>query len=184
MARYSASQVYTYVGYVESYPLVDGLDAQEAQTFARGFAVANGHVAVIEALREAGFVVTALSSLADVQSTVSVMEVLRRRDPEALSEDDLLITDTMRDQQGAYAASQVFTFAGHAGQVGPISAGFMIAASEADLLAYLSSFGFSVNAVSSLADLENLAGSLQEAAEGRLDSTVCLDLIEDAAEAA
>lgn len=172
---YAPRQVFSYVGHIED----------TDQQF-RGFAIAASPRAVIDAMRECGFVLTALLSLEDLQQVIEILQAIQSGDAEAVTAGDLLVTDRMQTATRSWqiAMDQVFTFTGHVKPIGELSTGFAVAADPEDLVTYLSTFSFQVASASTLQDLQSLQEDLEAVAEARHDESSCLDLLTEAAEAA
>ncbi|TAL63644.1 MAG: hypothetical protein EPN79_15940 [Burkholderiaceae bacterium] len=168
-------QVFTFTGHVEA-------DDRADPSLSRGYALANDPASVIATMRDYGFEVTAMSSLADLRETMMLLNAIRRRDPEIEQDSEYLKTDGMAAFHGIYPPTSVFTFMGKARSSTTLSAGFIVAESDEALVACLGAYQYTVVAFSSLQDLEHITAELHAVACGQ--GSNCIDLIGVTAEAA
>lgn len=155
----------------------------------RGTAVARTPYDVIRAMRELGFHVQALSSLHDLLSLAEVLEATRVDVTRAAADGDLIITDRIqaRLERGSSRldAREVFTFTGHSLQsLGKVWSGFAAAAGAEDAIVHLGTFGFTVDASTSLAELHAEITRLKAVASGQGDQATVIDLFNSTAKAA
>ena len=142
MARRHADTVFTFCGHIEG----------RGEELYSGYAVADSPSQAIDNLRELGVIVTAISSLTDVQQSIYILELIASRSPD-IDQADCINVYPGRPE--AFPPECVFSFVGHTKeQPHPqLQSGFIVAESAEFATAFLRRAGFVVTAIVSLADL-------------------------------
>lgn len=146
-------QVFTYCGRVEG---------NEPSKLLTGYAVASSAVEAISGMREFGFVITAITSLAEVKQTIQILEMIAHNHPEVEASEFL---DVYPRSVTPYPEDSVFCFSGHVVDVnGTLKSGFIVASSVQFVVDYLQGLGFVVESATSLADLRQTMSEMAEIA--------------------
>jgi hypothetical protein len=139
-----------------------------AASIKSGFVLAASAQDAIDGMRETGFNVQAISSLAEVKQTIGILDLIAEQNPEV---DASEYVDVYPGDQKPYPADNVFCFTGHlVDAAGVLKAGFIVASSVDFVVEYLRGFGFLVQSAQSLSDLRRLGGELARMAAGDGDT--------------
>lgn len=153
--EYPDHQVFTFCGHI-----VD----EDVLNLKSGYVVADSPQNAIESMQGFGFLITAISSLAEVRETIAILELIAERNP-AVEPCEYL--DLYPESLPQYPDDKVFTFVGWYDNDSPYSKmGFAIAPSVAFVSEYLRSHRFTVHSITSLADLREAAHELLQIALG------------------
>ncbi|RQR11291.1 hypothetical protein [Burkholderia stagnalis] len=156
---YADTEIFSFSGHVVG----DG-----AASIKSGFVLAASAQAAIDGMREAGFNIQAISSLAEVKQTIGILDLIAEQNPEV---DASEYVDVYPGDQKPYPADNVFCFTGHlVDAAGALKAGFIVASSVDFVVEYLRGFGFLVQSAQSLSDLRRLGDDLTRIAAGGEDS--------------
>lgn len=155
--QHRAGEVFSFAGHIEGQPPVPPLS---------GYAVAEGPQQLIEGMARTGFVVQAMTSLAELDQMIGILEAIASKDP-AVDANDVV---DVHPNDAPYPADGVFCFSGHiAHSDGTLKSGFIIATDVQFVISYLESFGFVVQSASSLADFRKTRADLAAVAKGEYD---------------
>ncbi|MCM3609228.1 hypothetical protein M4D49_27460 [Cupriavidus pauculus] len=150
---YGDEQVFTFCGYVMG---------DEPSNLLNGYAVADSPTAAIDGMREHGFAITALASLAEVKQTIQILEMIAQKHPEVEPSE---FVDVYPRNVTPYPEDAVFCFTGHVVDAsGVLKSGFIAASNVQFVIDYLRGFGFQVESATSLADLRNTVTELVDIA--------------------
>lgn len=157
---YSDTDVFTFSGHIEG---------EDPTGIKSGYLLASSAQVGIDAMRETGFVVQAISSLAEIKQTIGILDLIAHQNPEV---DASEYVDVYPGGEHPYPADKVFCFTGHlVDAAGVLKAGFIVASSLEFVAEYLRGFGFLVQSAQSLADLRRLSVELGRVASGDYDES-------------
>lgn len=153
--EYPDHQVFTFCGHIAD---------EDALNLKSGYVVADTPQNAIESMQGFGFLVTAISSLAEVKETIAILELIAERNP-AVEPYEYL--DLYPETLPKYPDDKVFTFVGRYDDDSPYSKmGFAIGPSVDFVSEFLRSHQFNVHSTTSLADLRDAARELLQIALG------------------
>lgn len=139
MQANSQFQVFSFVGVI---------DGHDAFTVKSGYARAQTHEQVIDAMASYGFSVQAISGLDEIRQTLEVLELIASRSSE-VPDTDFINLLPGRDRH--FVGDEVYSISGtRAGQLGGPVSGFAVAGSEHELYAALQALGLNITAHLSL----------------------------------
>lgn len=149
-------QVFTFCGHIEN---------DDVTKIRTGYVIAETTMSAINAMRECGFVITAITSLAEVRQTIQILEMIAHQHPEVERSEFL---DVYPGSSSPYPEESVFCFSGHVVDAsGALKSGFIVASGVQFVIDYLQGFGFVVESATSLADLrQTMAEMIQIAIDG------------------
>lgn len=153
---HSDHEVFTISGHV------DGLSGDKGT-----FVVAESANDVATAFAGWGFTITAMSSLADVNQSLVILEALAARSPEVGPEEYVDLLPDGAGESGRREERHVFTFVGQsesARQSGNLQAGFAVAPDREFLVDYLRSMGFETYSTLSYVEARDLHDCMQRIA--------------------
>lgn len=151
-------QVFMYCGHTI------GDDETQLQS---GYVVADTPQYAIESMLGYGFSIAAISSLAEIRETMAILDLIAERNP-AVEPFEYL--DLQTNKLVTCPDSQAFTFVGRYQDGGPYSkVGFVLAPSAELVTEHLSSMHFTVQSITSLADLREQEQRLCLIAKGDPD---------------
>lgn len=155
---YPDHQVFMFCGHIV------GDDAANLQS---GYVIADTPQYAIENMMGYGFSISAISSLAEIRETMVILELIEERNPEV---EPFEYLDLHPEKLARHPDDNVFTFVGRFKNNGLYSkVGFASAASAEDVTKHLQSQQFSVDSITSLADLRKEEARLRLIAFGRPD---------------
>ena len=141
-STYAESEVFSFCGHLEG-----ELDSE----LKSGYAVAQSAEDAIRSMRECGFCISAITSLAEVKQTVSILELIAHRHPDIEPTD---YVDVYPAEIRPYPESNEFCFTGHVVDAfGALKAGFIVASDVDFVVSYLKGLGFVVESATSLEQL-------------------------------
>lgn len=144
------NQVFTFSGYV---------DGGDNAIFNTGYVVAESPLMAIEAMRECGFIITAITSLAEVKQTIRILEMIALQHPEVERSEFLVAYSNNSNNE--YPEDNVFCFTGHVVDAsGSLKSGFIVASDVQFVIDYLHGFGFVVESAMSLLDLRRVMSEM------------------------
>lgn len=165
--KYPDHQVFTFCGHaVDDY----------SPNLKSGYVIAETPQVVIKSMQEFGFSVMAISSLAEVRETISILDLIAERNSAVGPSEYLNLCPESIPQ---YPDDKVFTFVGQSYNDSPYSKmGFAIAPSAKFVSEYLHSHNFTVHSTTSLSDLREAEHELRQIALGHpdVDDCSCLNL--------
>lgn len=136
----SEFQVFSFTGVV---------DGQDAFSVKAGYARAQTHEQVIDAMASYGFSVQAISGLDEIQETLEILELIALRSSE-VPETDFINLLPGRDRH--FVGEEVYAISGvYADQQGGPVSGFAVAGTEKELYASLAALGLRITSHLSLA---------------------------------
>ncbi len=143
-------EVFTFCGYIQ------GDTVAQLKT---GFVVAKTPQDAITAMRDCGFIITALSSLAEVRQMIHILDKIAQKDPGVEATEFL---DAYPEKATQYPDGSVFCFTGHVVSTeGTLKTGFIVASDIHFVTDYLHGLGFVVESATSLADLRRVMAEMQ-----------------------
>lgn len=146
-------QVFTFCGHIES---------DDVTKLRTGYVVAESPMKAIGAMRECGFVITAITSLAEVRQTIQILEMIAQQHPEVEASEFL---DVYPGSSSPYPEDSVFCFSGHVVDAnGSLKSGFIVASGVQFVIDYLRGLGFVVENATSLVDLRRIMAEMVEIA--------------------
>lgn len=148
-------QVFAFCGHIVDEDVLD---------LKSGFVVADTPQNAIESMHGFGFLITAISSLAEVKETIAILELIAERNP-AVEPYEYL--DIYPESHPPYPDDKVFTFIGRCDDDSPyLKMGFAVAPSADFVSEHLRAHQFSVHSATSLANLREAAHELAQIAQG------------------
>lgn len=159
---YPDHQVFTFCGHVVDEDIFD---------LKSGFVIADTPQVAITSMREFGFSIMAISSLAEVRETIAILELIAMRNPEV---EPCEYLNLCHEDLPLYPDENVLTYVGRYENGSPYSKmGFVIAPSAAFVSEYLHSHSFTVHSATSLAELRGAEHELRQIASGHPDVDDC-----------
>jgi hypothetical protein len=158
---YPAHQVFTFCGHISD---------DDALSLKSGYVVADSPQFAITSMQEYGFSITAISSLAEIRETISIMQLIAERNPE-VEESEFL--DLLPEKMSRYSDGKVFTYVGRHDDSANLKMGFVIAPDTEYVTMFLHSHHFTVHSITSLEDLRIAESELKQLADGDLDCDDC-----------
>jgi len=159
---YTEDQVFMFCGHVDGHDILN---------LKSGYVVADTPQNAIQGMQEFGFSITAISSLAEVRSTIQILEMIAERHPDVEQSEYLDLYPGTPDR---YPEDKVFTFVGSylSNQV-VLKMGFVIASGIDFATEYLRSHQFEIHSATSLQELRAVEQYLQLIALGDSDEDDC-----------
>lgn len=149
----SEHTVFTFCGYI---------DGKSADDLYSGFAVADSPTQAIESLKEHGVVVEAISSLADVEQALHILELIAARSSEI---DSTEFINVYPGRPEVFPDVCTFTFVGYIDDPRDMRAGYIVGPDEQFVKDYLrGAADLTVASIVSLADLRKQHSELLEIA--------------------
>ena len=138
-STYAENEVFSFCGHLEG---------ELGGELKSGYAVAQSAEEAIRSMRECGFYISAITSLAEVKQTVSILELIAHRHPDIEPTD---YVDVYPAEIQPYPESNVFCFTGHVVDAfGALKAGFIVASDVDFVVTYLKGLDFAVEFATSL----------------------------------
>lgn len=156
---HQAGEVFSFAGY---------LSDSSREDLVTGYAVAEGPQGLLAGAAKTGLTVVALTSLAELDETIGVLEAIASRHPQV---DPAEVVDVYPAEVTSYPADSVFCFTGHIVDArGQLKSGFIVASDVNFLVDYLHGLGFVVESAASLSDLKRTRDQLTKIALGTYDA--------------
>ncbi len=159
---YSEHQVFMFCGHVEGHDTIN---------LKSGYIVADNPESAIQEMHDYGFLITAISSLAEVRSTIQILEMIATKHPEVEKSEYL---DLYPGNPEKYPEDKVFTFVGsYAGNDVVYKMGFVVASGIDFATEFLRSHQFEINSYTSLQSLREVEAYLQSISRGDTEDDDC-----------